>query len=77
MPIFNFKCEKCGKLFETLLKNRSEEAECPACGSKELLPAPNRISVGRSNSNSCPAQSLCPGAAAGGCGCGGCCGHKH
>lgn len=79
MPIFNFKCEKCGKLFETLLKNRSEEAECPECGSKELLSAPNRISVGRSsNSNSCPAQAMCPGAAvSGGCGCSGCCGHKH
>lgn len=78
MPIFNFKCEKCGNLFETLLKNRSEETECPQCGSKELTPAPNRISVGRSNSNSCPAQAMCPGAAAaGGCGCDGCCGHKH
>ena len=78
MPIFNFKCEKCGKLFETLLKNRSEEAECPECGSKELISAPNRVSVGRSSSNSCPAQAMCPGAAAsGGCGCSGCCGHKH
>ena len=78
MPIFNFKCEKCGKVFETLLKSRSETPECPACGSQELSAAPNRISVGRSNSNSCPAQAVCPGAAAGGCGCaGGCCGHKH
>ena len=78
MPIFNFKCDKCGNLFETLLKNRSEETECPKCGSRELTSAPNRISVGRSNSNSCPAQAMCPGAAAaGGCGRGGCCGHKH
>jgi putative FmdB family regulatory protein len=76
MPIFNYKCDKCGNLFETLLKSRSEEAVCPSCGSRELTPAPNRISVGRSNTNSCPAQASCP-AASGGCGCGGCCGHKH
>ncbi|MBR2374453.1 MAG: zinc ribbon domain-containing protein [Lentisphaeria bacterium] len=78
MPIFNFTCSKCGKTFETLLKNRSEQAECPACGSTEVTAAPNRISVGRSNSNSCPNQALCPGAAASGCGCASsCCGHKH
>lgn len=78
MPIFNYKCDKCGKVFETLLRTRSAQAECPECGSKELTPAPNRISVGHSNSNSCPAQAMCPSAAPGGCGCaGGCCGHKH
>ena len=78
MPIFNYKCNKCGNVFEALLKTRSARAVCPSCGSEDLASAPNRISVGRSTSNSCPAQAMCPGAAAGGCGCaGGCCGHKH
>ena len=78
MPIFNYKCDKCGKVFEALLKSRTAQAECPACGSKELTQTPNRISVGRSNANSCSAQAMCPGAASGGCGCaGGCCGHNH
>ena len=78
MPIFNFKCGKCGKNFETLLKNRAEQAVCPECGSKKVTAAPNRINVGASSSRACPNESFCPGASASGCGCaGGCCGHKH
>ena len=52
MPIFNFTCSKCGKSFETLLKNSSESAACPACGSKKVKKELNRISVGRGDRKS-------------------------
>jgi putative FmdB family regulatory protein len=36
MPIFEYKCLKCGKEFEHLVipANRDEEAACPKCESK-------------------------------------------
>ena len=34
MPIFEFKCEECGKEFERLVfSSDSEKPGCPACGS--------------------------------------------
>ncbi|GBF35691.1 hypothetical protein DCCM_4820 [Desulfocucumis palustris] len=35
MPIFEFRCLKCGNLFEKLFLNRDEEVkiECPKCKS--------------------------------------------
>ena len=37
MPIYEYKCEDCGKAVEILQKGRnSEPVECPECGSKNL-----------------------------------------
>lgn len=38
MPIFEFRCIQCGKLFEKLFKSADEkvELECPDCHSREL-----------------------------------------
>lgn len=35
MPIFEFRCKDCGKLFEVLFKSRDEKLKiaCPACKS--------------------------------------------
>jgi putative FmdB family regulatory protein len=33
MPIFEYRCEKCGNEFE-LIVFRDELVECPACGDK-------------------------------------------
>lgn len=35
MPMFEYKCQDCGKQFETLLKNRQETVTCE-CGSQNL-----------------------------------------
>jgi putative FmdB family regulatory protein len=36
MPIFEFKCDKCGKEFERLVySSEDEKVECPGCGSTE------------------------------------------
>ena len=37
MPIFEFKCKKCGNTFETLCFRSSGEDKgpCPSCGSEE------------------------------------------
>jgi putative FmdB family regulatory protein len=36
MPIFEYTCKKCGKVFEKLVLGRNgDEILCPKCGSKK------------------------------------------
>ena len=37
MPIYEFKCNKCGKVFELLCIGSDDEkgAQCPSCGGTE------------------------------------------
>jgi putative FmdB family regulatory protein len=35
MPIFDFKCNGCGKVFEKLVR-KEEDKVCPDCASKDL-----------------------------------------
>lgn len=41
MPIYEFKCSKCGELFEVMgsYAEREKEHGCPKCGSKEVKQA--------------------------------------
>lgn len=32
MPIFEYKCPKCGKEFEELVLSEAKAVPCPACG---------------------------------------------
>ena len=34
MPFFEYKCAKCGKIFEEYVKKYDEEVKCPSCGEK-------------------------------------------
>jgi putative FmdB family regulatory protein len=36
MPIYSYKCKKCGRLFDFLKIKASEKPVCPRCGSMEL-----------------------------------------
>ena len=37
MPIFEYVCGKCGKVFEKLILGKSQEAlACPACGAEQV-----------------------------------------
>lgn len=38
MPIYEFKCSQCGKIFETLCVSKEDErtVKCPNCGSKDV-----------------------------------------
>ena len=46
MPMYDYKCKKCGYEFENLVSfsTKDKDVECPSCnnkGSKRLLCAPN------------------------------------
>lgn len=75
MPIFEYKCQKCGKVFEEIVTgNRDKTIPCPSCQSQEtekLMSAIGCISMGKTTGScgsACANASSC--AASGG----GCCG---
>ena len=35
MPIYEYQCDKCGKVFETLVIRSDDKPECPECGSTQ------------------------------------------
>ncbi len=36
MPLFEYRCKKCGEKFEKLVMNKSEKIVCGKCGSGDL-----------------------------------------
>jgi len=65
MPIFEYKCEKCGHKVEFLEKSGGKNKHvCEKCGSSDMQKLFSGFSVGQSNSNSqsglsCP-TGTCP-----------------
>ncbi|MFH1134444.1 MAG: zinc ribbon domain-containing protein [Pseudomonadota bacterium] len=60
MPIFEYVCLDCGKVFETLVLNSREEVCCPDCESKRLEKAMSSFALSAGSSGS-------RGASLGGC----------
>ncbi|MHB1158049.1 MAG: FmdB family zinc ribbon protein [Phycisphaerales bacterium] len=74
MPIYAFKCDKCGHEFEELVSRMDGSAPCPKCSAKKVsrmltAPADYRSAPGRSDA------CMMPGG--GGCCGGGACSHSH
>ncbi|MDD5483265.1 MAG: zinc ribbon domain-containing protein [Kiritimatiellae bacterium] len=64
MPIYEYKCKKCGKTFEHLARSLSEPApKCPQCGAsrpeKQFSAFSAGTGGGRSDSFACPGGA-CP-----------------
>ena len=36
MPIYDFRCQECGRVSEIFLRGASHTARCPACGSDNM-----------------------------------------
>jgi len=67
MPIFEYRCEECGKKFEKLIYRSSDEAElvCPECGKQHLKRELSTFAAhtnGRGSDNfpQCPNGGMCP-----------------
>ena len=52
MPIYEFKCNKCGNIFEQLVfsSDKEEELTCPSCGERDTCRLMSLFSSGSSNS---------------------------
>lgn len=76
MPIFNYRCNRCGVECELLVARFDSAAECPKCGSADLEKQPSRFAaVLAKGRRSCASRNDCPSAGShkcgGNCGCGG------
>jgi len=83
MPLYEFRCEKCDREFELLVRSSNwKGSACPHCGSTKLskqLSTFAPATAGSSGPMPCDFGS-CPAPAAKRSGCGGCCGggpHRH
>lgn len=75
MPVYDYSCKKCGKIFDHFHKSKENLAEvkCPACGSVEftkLFSAPMLKVSSVSDTSSC--ESCTETTVSGGCSSGMC-----
>jgi putative FmdB family regulatory protein len=70
MPIFEYKCDKCGAQFENLVKNADEKVVCSKCGSKKVVKQLSSFSasVKEGGNNSCSVSSCSTCCPSGTCG---------
>jgi putative FmdB family regulatory protein len=67
MPIYEYRCEKCGEVSELLVMGKQEAPVCIACGSDELVklmsahnaPASPRQFLGQESGGCCGAPQSC------------------
>jgi len=64
MPIFDFRCSKCGHEFEELVFG-SDRPVCPKCGGKKLVKQPS--AVARKGKGESGGGSGCSGCSGGSC----------
>jgi putative FmdB family regulatory protein len=82
MPLYDFKCQDCGKTCELLLAASQDKPVCPHCSGKnlkKLMAAHANMSGSASPGFPGPNDTACcgsaPGQASGCAGPGTCCGH--
>ncbi len=71
MPIFEYKCTKCGHVTEVLHKSRNaEKPTCAKCGSSDLKKLLSGFAVGKASASpacdSCFDSPMCGGSCPGG-----------
>jgi putative FmdB family regulatory protein len=62
MPIYEYKCEKCGNVFEKLSKTNEKTATCPKClkkAKKIFSSFSAKVSSSSSTGSCCPSGSCC------------------
>ena len=73
MPIFEYKCKKCGAVFEFLVRGNSPKPSCPKCKSKSLEKLVSGFSVNSPKTGGGTRRQIRPRQICGDCSSGGCC----
>jgi putative FmdB family regulatory protein len=72
MPVFEYRCAKCGHVMEVLQKGRNAETlACEKCGGTEMNKLLSGFAVGRASESpacdSCSSLPACGGCVGGSC----------
>ena len=77
MPIYEYSCGKCGKVFKYLHRSFDEaKPPCPECGSDKVTKLFSSFAVKSGGKNACGSEGSCPADSGHTC-CPGCCHHHH
>lgn len=53
MPIFDFSCNECGKIFDVMISNADKnKVRCPQCGSAKVVQKLSLFNTGGNSGNS-------------------------
>lgn len=70
MPIFEYRCKKCGTAFEALVSNADAKATCEKCGSKQTEKQLSIFSASVASGSPIPCSTgNCPTSGMAGSGC--------
>lgn len=74
MPLYEYRCDSCGRDFEALVRGASDQPSCPACGALALTKQFSVPAAARTGGSGIGALPVCdaPAPSAGGCGAMGC-----
>ncbi len=62
MPIYEYKCEECGAVFERLCRNYEDTgARCPDCNSEKCRRLISRVAASTSKPDACRICNVEPG----------------
>ena len=51
MPIYEYECQKCGAVFEMLVRNAEERVQCENCGARRVKKIVSSFSAGAGSCN--------------------------
>jgi putative FmdB family regulatory protein len=62
MPIYEYACDKCDKVFEQLIVRKCDEAEieCPSCQSQDVHRVLSRTAAGTKSGSGAPGRGCGP-----------------
>ncbi|RUL83668.1 FmdB family zinc ribbon protein [Tautonia sociabilis] len=72
MPLYEYRCDSCGRDFEALVRGSSDRPTCPSCGAQALTKQFSVPAAARAGSSPGPSLPVCDSPASGGCGAMGC-----
>lgn len=66
MPIYEYRCESCGLVFERIVFASSPRVSCPSCGAENVERQPSSFGIGGA-ARSASGGSSCAGCSRGSC----------
>ena len=69
MPLYEYRCQGCGRLFERLVRSWNETVDCPACASQEVEKQVSTFAFAGTDSGGGGMSSGGSCCGRGGCGC--------